>query len=165
MFTPDLITGTLVNYYGTCRREAWLYSRHIHAEQDDENMLMGKTLAELKEKKLQEFPISHLKFDRIEKRRGHYLITEHKKSMKNPEAAKMQLLFYLYVLKTGLKLKAVNGKVVSGKKTFFVEGNGDNMNKMETILKEMSLFLSQDAPPPVEKIAFCRLCAYRNYCF
>lgn len=165
MFTPDLITGTLVNYYATCKREAWLYSRHIHAEQDDENMLMGKTLAELKETKLQDFPFSHLKFDRIEKRRGHYLITEHKKSMKNPEAAKMQLLFYLYVLKTGLKLKAVNGKVVSGRKTILVEGHEENMKKMERMLDAMGIFLSQEAPPPAEKIAFCRLCAYRNYCF
>lgn len=165
MFPIDLITGTLVNYYATCRREAWLYSRQIHADQSDDNVLMGKTLAELKETKLQDFPFAHLKFDRIEKRRGHYLITEHKKSMKNPEAAKMQLLFYLYVLKTGLKLKVVNGKVVSGKTTIFVEGSDANMQAMEALLGEMSRFLSQDAPPEAETIAFCRQCAYRNYCF
>jgi len=165
MYPPDLITGTLVNYYATCPREAWLYSRHIHAEQDDENMLMGKTLAELKETKLQDFPFSYLKFDRIEKRRGHYMITEHKKSMKNPEAAKMQLLFYLYVIKMGLKLKVVNGKVVSGRKAILVEGNDENMKRMETLLEEMSLFLSQEHPPLADKIKFCKLCAYRNYCF
>lgn len=165
MFPVDLITGTLVNYYATCRREAWLYSRQIHADQSDDNVLMGKTLAELKETKLQDFPFSHLQFDRVEKRRGHYLITEHKKSMKNPEAAKMQLLFYLYVLKTGLKLKAVNGKVVSGRKTILVEGNEANLRKMEALLNEMSVFLSRQTPPPAEYKKICDGCAYRTYCF
>jgi hypothetical protein len=44
-FDPSLITGTLVHYYVTCKREAWLYSRRIHADQWDENILMGKALA------------------------------------------------------------------------------------------------------------------------
>jgi len=77
---------------------------------------MGKALADIKEDQLQQFPFSHLKFDKIGKQRGHYLITEYKKSMKNPDAAKMQLLFYMYQLKTSLKLKEINGKVISEKK-------------------------------------------------
>jgi len=44
MFDNDLITGTLMHYYATCKREAWLYSRKIHADQHDENILMGKAL-------------------------------------------------------------------------------------------------------------------------
>ena len=165
LYPPDLITGTLVNYYATCKREAWLYARKIYPDEYDDNILMGRTLAELKETKLQDFPFSHLKFDRVEKRRGHYMITEHKKSMKNPEAAKMQLLFYLYVLKTGLKLKAVNGKVVSGRKTILVEGSDANMQTMETLLEEMSAFLGQETPPAAEYKKICEGCAYRTYCF
>ena len=49
MFCKDQITGTLVNYYVTCKREAWLYAHHIHADQEDENVLMGKALADIKE--------------------------------------------------------------------------------------------------------------------
>jgi len=165
MFPVDLITGTLVNYYATCKREAWLYARKIYPDEYDDNILMGRTLAELKETKLQDFPFSHLQFDRVEKRRGHYLITEHKKSMKNPEAAKMQLLFYLYILKIGLKLKAVNGKVVSGRKTILVEGNDVNMRTMEMLLEEMSGFLGQEIAPEAEYKKICDGCAYRTYCF
>ena len=55
MFCKDQITGTLVNYYVICRREAWLYAHHIHADQEDENVLMGKTLADIKEGDLQDF--------------------------------------------------------------------------------------------------------------
>ena len=53
MFHKDQITGTLVNYYVTCKREAWLYAHHIHADQEDENVLMGKALADIKESDLQ----------------------------------------------------------------------------------------------------------------
>lgn len=58
MFCKDQITGTLVNYYVTCKREAWLYAHHIHADQEDENVLMGKALADIKESDLQDFAFS-----------------------------------------------------------------------------------------------------------
>ena len=83
-FPKEQISGTLVNYYATCKREAWLYSRKIHARQDDENMLIGKSLSELKEN-LDDFPYSNLQFDKISKQKGHYEITEYKKTLKNME--------------------------------------------------------------------------------
>ena len=165
MINLDLINGTLINYYVTCKREAWLYSRKISANQDDENILMGKVLAELKEENLHQFPFSNLKFDRVGKQRGHYLVTEYKKSMKNPEAAKMQLLFYMYLLKTSLKLKEINGKVISGKKVIYVEGNPKNFEKLEKLLIEIEQFLQTPTPPPPKKIVFCKSCGYRDYCF
>ncbi|HIP59851.1 MAG TPA: Dna2/Cas4 domain-containing protein, partial [Campylobacterales bacterium] len=42
MFTSELISGTTVHYYVTCKREAWLYVHKISADQSDENILMGK---------------------------------------------------------------------------------------------------------------------------
>ena len=165
MFDPSLITGTLINYYATCKREAWLYSRRIHADQWDENILMGKALAEIKEDQLQKFPFSHLKFDKIGKQRGHYLVTEYKKTMKNPDAAKMQLLFYMYQLKTALKLKEINGKVISRKKVIYVEGNEQNFAHIEALISEISAFLNEPKPPLFEKNRFCKNCGYRDYCF
>ncbi len=165
MFEPYLITGTLINYYTTCKREAWLYSRRIHADQWDENILMGKALSEIKEEQLQNFPFSHLKFDKIGKQRGHYLITEYKKSMKNPDAAKMQLLFYMYQLKTSLKLKEINGKVISGKKVIYVEGNEENLKKIDELIAEISEFLNTPKAPPFEENRFCKNCGYRDYCY
>ena len=164
-FDPDLITGTLIHYYMTCKREAWLYSRKIHANQDDENILMGKALAEIKEEQLQDFPFSNLKFDKIGKQRGHYMVTEYKKSMSNPEGAKMQLLFYMWQLKTSLKLKEINGMVVSGRTKISVLGTDENMQLMENLLKEVSEFILQPTPPPFIENRFCKGCGYRDYCF
>ena len=164
-FDPILITGTLVHYYVTCKREAWLYSRRIHADQWDENILMGKALAEIKEEQLSQFPFSYLKFDKIGKQRGHYLVTEYKKTLKNPEGAKMQLLFYMWQFKTSLGLKQINGKVISGKQVLFVEGSEENMQKMAMLVEEIAAFLESEKPPPFREIVFCKKCGYRDYCF
>jgi CRISPR-associated exonuclease Cas4 len=164
MFDNDLITGTLIHYYATCKREAWLYSRKIHADQYDENILMGKALAEIKEEQLNDFPFSNLKFDKIGKQRGHYMVTEYKKSMSNKEGAKMQLLFYMWQLKTSLKLKEINGMVVSGRTKISVRGDEENMRLIEDLIAEVSEFLSQPKPPPFVEIKFCKGCGYRDYC-
>ena len=161
----DLITGTAVHYYVTCKREAWLYVHKIAADQEDENILMGKALAQIKEDQLPDFGFGHLKIDKVEKRKGHYLITEYKKSLKNPEGAKMQLLFYIYLLKKSLKLRSINGKVVSGKKVLYVEGSEENMQRMEELLHEMRHFLASPKPPKAKKIPFCKQCGYRDYCY
>lgn len=164
-FTPDQITGTLIHYYVTCKREAWLYAHRVMPDEYDENIMMGRALAEIKESQLQDFPFANLHFDKIGKQRGHYLVTEHKKTLKNPEGAKMQLLFYMYQLKTGLKLREINGKVISGKTVLYVEGNGENMRRMEALLDEVASFVTQPKAPEAEPIAFCRKCGYRDYCY
>ena len=164
MFSKDQITGTLVNYYITCKREAWLYAHQIHADQEDENVLMGKALADIKESDLQDFAFSNLKFDKLSKQRGHYLITEYKKSLKNELAGKMQLLFYIYLLKTGLNLKEVKGKLISGKKVILVEGSSENFALIEQILCEISALANLEKPPKFTSCKFCQNCAYHDYC-
>lgn len=162
MFTLDDITGTLINYYTTCRREAWLYARHIHADQHEEAITMGRALAEIRDRG-QDFPFSHLHFDKLEKQGGHYLVTEHKKTMSNSEAAKMQLLFYMYLLKTGLKLKKIDGKVISGKTVIYVEGSDKAFDELKMMLDELVRFVPTP-PPPYEKTKWCKGCAYNSYC-
>jgi len=164
-FNQDLITGTLIHYYATCKREAWLFSRKISADQWDENILMGKALAEIKEEQLlHDFPFSNLKFDKIGKQRGHYMVTEYKKSMSNPDGAKMQLLFYMWQLKTSLNLKVINGMIVSGRTKISVLGNEENMELISNFIDEVSQFVSQPKPPPFVENKFCKGCGYRDYC-
>ena len=143
MFCKDQITGTLVNYYVTCKREAWLYAHHIHADQEDENVLMGKALADIKESDLQEFAFSNLKFDKLSKQRGHYLITEYK---------------------TGLNLKEVKGKLISGKKMILVDDSSENFALIEQILSEITELVNLERPPKFTQGKFCVNCAYSGYC-
>ncbi|WP_170019626.1 CRISPR-associated protein Cas4 [Campylobacter sp. RM16190] len=164
MFDQDEVTGTLVNYYTTCKREAWLYAHHIYPDQEDENMALGRTIAEIKEQNLQDFAFSNLKFDKLSKERGHYLVTEYKKSLKNPEAGKMQLLFYLYLLKIGLRLKDVKGRLISGKSVFLVDASEENLNMIKEILIDIEKLVNMPTAPKFEYKKICDNCAYRNYC-
>ena len=164
-FERDFITGTLVNFYATCKREAWLFSRKIHPYQDDENVMMGRALAKLKEESLDDFPFSNLHFDKISRERGSYIVTEYKKSLRNIEGAKRQLQFYLWQLKRAFNLRKINGRVISKKRVIFVSGDERSMREIENILDEMVEFLNQESPPAPKKIIFCKKCAYRDYCF
>jgi len=163
-YLANFITGTLVNYYVTCKREAWLYSRKISVNQDDENILIGRVLSQIEEDKLHDFPFSNLKFDKIDRRGGHYIVTEYKKSLSNPEGAKMQLLFYMWQLKTNLKLKEIKGVVVSGRTKIAVSGDKNSMKFMENLVREIEDFISTPTPPQFKKIKYCSGCAYRDYC-
>ena len=103
-------------------------------------------------------------FDKLSKQHGHYLITEYKKSLKNELAGKMQLLFYIYLLKTGLNLKEVKGKLISGKKVILVEDSSENFSLVEKILSKISVLANLEKPPKFTQGKFCQNCAYHDYC-
>ena len=157
IFLEEQINGSLVNAYIVCKRQAWLYAHQVHGDQNNEYLLMGKALALAQENKnLHEYPFGNLVFDKLSKERGHYLVTEYKKSLKNVSAGEMQLLFYIYCLKKGLNLKEVKGRLVSGKKIIPVDDSEENFKKIEQIIKEK--------PPKFVPLHYCKTCSYQDYC-
>jgi len=161
----ELLDGTIVNYYFTCKREAWLYSHKIHADNWDENIIKGRSLSNTHTKKYNDI-FSRLQFDKITKVNGHFEITEFKKSLKNPEAAKKQLLFYIYLLKQSIpKIKTIKGWIQSGKKRILVEVNDNVLNDLEQELREIVFFITSKKPPKPNYIKICDACAYRDYCY
>lgn len=165
IFLEEQITGTLIHDYITCKRGAWLCARQMHGDQDNEYLSMGKALAQAQENKnLHEYPFGNLVFDKLSKERGHYVVTEYKKSLKNVSAGEMQLLFYIYCLKKGLNLKEVKGRLVSGKKIIPVDDSEENFKKIEQIIKEIVALVSQEKPPKFVPIRYCKTCSYQDYC-
>ena len=165
IFLEEQITGTLIHDYITCKRGAWLCARQMHGDQDNEYLSMGKALAQAQENKnLHEYPFGNLVFDQLSKERGHYVVTEYKKSLKNVSAGEMQLLFYIYCLKKGLNLKEVKGRLVCGKKAIPVDDSEENFKKIEQIIKEIVALVSQEKPPKFVSIRYCKTCSYQDYC-
>lgn len=165
IFSEEQINGSLVNAYIVCKRQAWLYAHQVHGDQENECLLMGKALALAQENKnLHEYPFGNLVFDKLSKERGHYLVTEYKKSLKNVSAGETQLLFYIYCLKKGLNLKEVKGRLISGKKIIPVDDSEENFKKMEQIIKEIIELVSQEKPPKFVPIRYCKTCSYQDYC-
>jgi len=103
------LTGTLINYYFHCKTQLWLHANRINLEDNSEEVRIGKILHEINEDRINEVSFESIKVDKITK---DYVV-EVKKSDSDVEAAKTQLLFYLYTLKQkeGLKFLRKTSKI------------------------------------------------------
>jgi CRISPR-associated exonuclease Cas4 len=121
-----MITGTLINYYFHCKTQLWLHANKINLEDNSEEVRIGKILHEINEDRVDEVSIENIKVDKITK---DYVV-EVKKSDSDIEAAKWQLLFYLYKLKQ-------KGIIKKGRLEVFEKKKGEK-KRYEVVLDEES---------------------------
>ena len=163
-FTELKATGTQIQYYLVCQRKLWLHTHQISFEQDSDRVLEGKVLHEqsYNYKKSKEVMIENLiKIDLYD---SNY-VGEVKSSSKMQDADRMQLLYYLYVLKQyGIERK---GRLhyPKEKKVEEVELTKDDEKKVEKILLEVKEVSSLDKPPKAKKFPYCSKCAYFHFCW
>ena len=159
------LTGTLINYYFHCKTQLWLHANRINLEDNSEDVLIGKVLHEINEAKVNEVSFESIKVDKITK---DYVV-EVKKSDSDIEAAKAQLLFYLYTLKQkGIIKKGrleIFEKNKQNKKRFEVILDEENETKIKKIIKEVETLIGQKEPPIAVFQSKCKKCAYYEYCF
>lgn len=161
-----LINGTIINYYFHCKTQCWLHANRLNLEDNSEDVKIGKILHEIKEQseKNKEISIDNIKIDKITK---DYLV-ETKKSSSDPQAAKWQVLLYLYKLKQlGIYKK---GKIeyiekIDSKKVDFIELNESNEDELLRVLNEIKTLKDQEFPPVAKFQPKCKKCAYFEYCF
>ena len=160
-----MITGTTVNYYFHCKTQMWLFAHKINLEDNSEDVRIGKVLHEISETKVDEVSFEGIKVDKITK---DYVV-EVKKSDSDIEAAKWQLLYYLYILKQkGIEKKGrleVFEKNRQDKKRFVIELTAENEKKLLEILEDIERILSSEIPPKPKFESKCKKCAYYEYCF
>jgi len=159
------LTGTLINYYFHCKTQLWLHANRINLEDNSEDVLIGKVLHEINETKVNEVSFESMKVDKITK---DYVV-EVKKSDSDLEAAKAQLLFYLYTLKQkGIIKKGrleVFEKNRQNKKRFEVILDEENEEKIKKIIQDVAAIIEKDLPPKAVFQSKCKKCAYYEYCF
>ncbi|GMQ61784.1 CRISPR-associated protein Cas4 [Vallitalea maricola] len=161
------VTGTLINYYFHCKRQCYLFGNKLNLENNSEDVMIGRVLHELKNdgKKNTEIAIENIKIDKI----TEDYVVEIKKSDADINAAKWQLLFYLYTLKQKGILK--KGKIVvvekkkDNKKTHYVELDEDSENEILKLQKDIINLLESDSIPDVINKPTCKKCAYYEYCY
>ncbi|WP_461205014.1 CRISPR-associated protein Cas4 [Clostridium sp. DL1XJH146] len=160
------INGTILWYYNICKREVWLMAHGIVADQEDENMKLGKFIHENSYKrKKKEISFGNVKFDVVYESKNKLIIGETKKSSKFEEASKWQLLYYLRVLKEcNIDAEGVLLVPEEKKKTKVIL-DIDNEKKLENIICDIEKICNENIPPKVEKIGYCKNCAYREYCY
>ena len=159
------LTGTLINYYFHCKTQLWLHANRINLEDNSEDVLIGKVLHEINETKVNEVSFESIKVDKITK---DYVV-EVKKSDSDIEAAKAQLLFYLYTLKQkGIIKKGrleVFEKTKQNKKRFEVILDEENEEKIKKIIQDVEVIIEKELPPKAVLQSKCKKCAYYEYCF
>lgn len=160
------INGTLVWYYYICKREVWLMSRKIVADQDNKFMDIGRFIHENsygREKK--EISIGNIKVDVLKRHKGNVLVGEVKKSSKFQESAKMQLAYYLYKLKE----YGIDGEGIlmfpKERKRIEIKLNDKIIADIKDMEKEILNIIYKDIPQEPRKIKYCKNCAYSEFCW
>lgn len=158
------ITGVMVQYFVTCKRELWFYINQINMNYDNEDILIGKAIHEKsysREKK--EIRVDNMVFDFI-KNDDDLTIFEIKKSSKLTIGAKYQLYFYLY------NLKSINsnakGILVYPKerKREEIILNDKIIKEIEEIMEGILKISNLISPPIAEKKPYCNGCSFYELC-
>ena len=165
LFSYDNLTGTLVNYFGHCKRQTWLFARGFRMERESDLVRKGKWVDEntfLRDAEVN-FVSQNIKTDFVARKEGYVEIHEVKSSKIPKNEHKLQLGFYL------LKLEQAGVKAVGilnypeTRETVRVtleEIRGELMENIEDIIS----VLNGDCPQRLERTK-CRGCAYYKLCY
>ncbi|WP_297420164.1 CRISPR-associated protein Cas4 [Thermococcus sp.] len=159
------VTGVMVHYYFTCKRELWFFSRGLRFDFENEDMLIGRLIhKDSYEREWKEVMLGDAKLDVVIK--GHGVeVMEVKKSSKLEEPAKWQLKYYLYLLKNvGVNAKGVISYPKEGRREE-VELVDEDIETLENALADIERVISLERPPEAEKKPYCKRCAYRDFCW
>lgn len=158
------VQGIKFNYYFVCKRKLWLFDKGIAMENNSDRVLQGKVLHEnsyTKAKHKEKLIDDMIKVDILEDEK----VREVKISSKMKETDKMQVLYYLYYLnQLGIK-KTGEINYVKEKRIEPIELNENGKQKVEQTLIKIKELLSEKYPPKVEKLPYCKKCAYYEFCY
>lgn len=161
------ITGSMVNYYFHYKRQCYLSGNRLNMEDNSEQVKIGSAIHREKAQKAKkaEVAIENIRLDKITE---EYL-TEIKKSDSDVEAAKWQLLYYLYVLRQkGINRKGKLEFVEKNKtehKIIILELTEENIRELEQHLQEIEELILGNEVPGTDEGKGCKNCAYYEYCY
>ena len=160
------VTGTLIWYYYICKREVWLMARQIVPEQENPHIELGRFISDTTYKRdKKQIHLEGITLDLAKLDDEKLVIGEVKKSSKFRDSAKMQLCFYLYVLRDyGIEAE---GELLfpKEKKREKVVLTDEVVKELESAIEEIKRIALQELPPPAVRIRYCTNCAYNEFCW
>ncbi len=159
------VSGTLVQSYIVCKRQTWLMAHQIVPDQENMYLEIGRLIDEKSyERTRKKVHFDNVVMDLIRSEDGDLVVGEVKKSSRGVESAKMQLLFYLYKLNEyGIEAR---GRLLfpEERKRIDVELDDKAVRQIESLIREIVYIINQPFPPSFKKIAYCKHCAYKEFC-
>ena len=160
------VSGTLIGCYYICKREMWLMARNIVPDQDNSFIELGRFINESTyQRDKKQIHLENVVIDLTRLDNEKIVVGEVKKSSRAKEAARMQLCYYLYVLRDyGIEAE---GELLfpKEKKKEKVILTDEIVKELESTIKEIRAIVSQALPPPAVKIRYCANCAYNEFCW
>jgi len=160
------IGGTLIWYYFICKRQVWLMARGIEPERNDDALIIGRLLSERTyERERHNVKVGDSSFDIVRREAGVVVVGEIKKSSRFEQAAKMQLIHYLYILqKDGIEAE---GELLFPKerKKERVRLEPETIELLEHTYGDIHKLTKTASPPVLKRNRYCSKCAYRYWCW
>ncbi|MEM2142576.1 MAG: CRISPR-associated protein Cas4 [Candidatus Thorarchaeota archaeon] len=160
------VSGTMINYVVVCPRKLWLFSRGLSREQDSELVTLGALLhsTSFPRRKKEVLILGRFTIDHTS--RGQRVIVHEVKKTKNySNAARAQLLFYLYEMeRLGVPCTGeLHFRSESRKEHVVLDDEG--RKEVERLIEQVRSVVLSETPPAPQAGAPCRACSYRDYCW
>lgn len=160
------VSGIKVNYYIVCPRKLWLFSHDLRMEATSDRVALGKFVHERSYQRLPRREVLIDSLIRVDIVEGTGRVLEVKYSQRMKEAARMQVLYYLYYLKRRGATNLVGElRFPRERRREEVALTGDAERSVEKILREIREVEMLPTPPTTEFMPICRTCAYAELCW
>ncbi len=160
------INATLIDCYYICKRELWLMSRNIVADQDNPFIELGRFINESTyQRDRKQIHLENVVIDLTRLDGEKIIVGEVKKSSRAIEAARMQLYYYLYVLRDyGIEAE---GELLfpKEKRKEKVALTDEVVKELEEAIQDIKRIATEELPPKAVKIPYCTNCGYREFCW
>lgn len=165
VFLYEDISGTLVNYFSHCQRQAWLFNFGIRMEDSSEEVRKGKYVDKKSFSRKQEIDIggARIKIDFIDKSKVPVELHEVKVSKKPRDDHRLQLAYYMLLMeKRGVpSIGIIHYPEI--RETVSVDLNEVRLVLNQTLDKIVEVM--NGSCPPRLVIKLCKGCAFLNFCF
>jgi len=163
----ERITGTLIWYAMICDREVWLMAHEIEPERDDARLEWGRFLGEItySRTRRKEISLPGMRLDLVESEGPRLVVGEVKSSSRFVDAARMQVLFYLWRLREmGVEAEG-ELRFPEERRRAKVVLDEEGEQQLKAVMERVEAIRGLPQPPPAKRIRYCRSCAYRELCW
>lgn len=139
-------------------------SREITPDEDASTLDVGRAIHEIFYRRMiKEVSLEGIKIDLF--KRAERAVCEIKASSKFVEAARFQLLYYLFRLKEYGVDAAGWILIPAEKRKIKVKLDAETEQVLLKVLKEIREIVELENPPPPMRVPYCRKCAYKEFCW